>query len=130
MTKAELRNYESKLVGWRQTLREQLPPNEEPELVDDSDPIARQSAEMAGSLDHLWRHALFAQSREIDAAVERTRDGSFGYCEQCGDPISSKRLEVIPWARKCFPCQSSAPESRASLATYSMAVGSRWSSSS
>ena len=127
MTQLELRDFEARLAEWRLTLEQQLRPNESAD--EDSDPLARQSAEMAGSLDNLWRQALVAQTREIDAAVERIHDGSFGICENCDEPISAKRLEVIPWARKCFPCQSAAPEQRATL-RYTTANALRWYSPS
>jgi DnaK suppressor protein len=110
------------------TLEQQLRPPVH--LEQDPDPLARQSAELAGSLDNLWREALRVQMKEIDLALDRIHDGSFGLCEQCDQPISTKRLEVIPWARKCFPCQSAAPDQRAMLARYAVATGSRWYSSS
>jgi DnaK suppressor protein len=41
---------------------------------------------------------------EIDAAVERLRNGTFGICERCGRPIPPDRLEVRPIARTCVSC--------------------------
>ncbi len=35
--------------------------------------------------------------RQIDKALERIEDGSFGYCELTGERIGFKRLEVQPW---------------------------------
>lgn len=43
--------------------------------------------------------------REIDEALERLRDGTYGTCLDCGMPVSRKRLEAIPWARYCVSCQ-------------------------
>jgi RNA polymerase-binding transcription factor DksA len=43
---------------------------------------------------------------EIDAALERLRDGVYGSCERCTEPIQWERLEVLPTARLCTPCQS------------------------
>ena len=43
--------------------------------------------------------------REIEDALERLRDGSYGTCQDCGMPVSRKRLEAIPWARFCVSCQ-------------------------
>lgn len=37
--------------------------------------------------------------REIDAALERIRDGVFGLCASTGEPIGRERLEELPWAR-------------------------------
>lgn len=36
---------------------------------------------------------------EIDAALDRLRDGRFGISETTGEPIAYKRLLAIPWAR-------------------------------
>jgi DnaK suppressor protein len=46
--------------------------------------------------------------REIDAALERMQDGSFGACVDCEVPISAKRLAAVPWALRCISCQESA----------------------
>src|ERR1051325_9255030 len=43
--------------------------------------------------------------RDIEEALERLRDGSYGICAECGMPVSRKRLEAIPWARFCVSCQ-------------------------
>jgi len=38
---------------------------------------------------------------EIDDALRRIEDGTYGICEGNGEPISKERLEAIPWARYC-----------------------------
>jgi DnaK suppressor protein len=42
---------------------------------------------------------------EVDEALDRIEDGTFGICEECGEAISLKRLEVMPNARYCVKCQ-------------------------
>lgn len=42
---------------------------------------------------------------EIDAALERLADGSYGTCERCLESIPSERLEVLPSVRLCTNCQ-------------------------
>ncbi|MDX6474717.1 MAG: hypothetical protein QOH95_228 [Gaiellaceae bacterium] len=42
---------------------------------------------------------------EIDAALQRIEDGSYGTCEVCGKPIGAERLSAIPWARLCIDDQ-------------------------
>jgi len=37
--------------------------------------------------------------REIDLALRKMDDGSYGYCEESGEPIEVRRLEKKPWAR-------------------------------
>lgn len=41
----------------------------------------------------------------IRLALERIREGSFGECMQCGNPIGAKRLEALPWTPYCIACQ-------------------------
>ena len=42
---------------------------------------------------------------EIDSALRRIDDGSFGVCESCGCLITKKRLKAVPHARTCIKCQ-------------------------
>jgi DnaK suppressor protein len=42
---------------------------------------------------------------EIDAALRRIDDGSYGTCELCGKPIGTERLRALPWARLCIDDQ-------------------------
>lgn len=43
--------------------------------------------------------------RDIDAAMRRIADRTYGSCVDCGDPIDSTRLEVYPTAKRCLTCQ-------------------------
>jgi DnaK suppressor protein len=43
---------------------------------------------------------------EIDLALERINEGTYGVCEECGEPVGEKRLEVLPFTRVCVDCQS------------------------
>lgn len=43
--------------------------------------------------------------KQVDAALRRIERGTFGVCLECEEPISNKRLEAVPWARYCIPCQ-------------------------
>ena len=43
--------------------------------------------------------------REISGAMLRIDQGTYGVCPECGEPISFKRLEAVPWARYCVTCQ-------------------------
>lgn len=48
---------------------------------------------------------LQEELHEIDMALERLDNGSYGICIDCGKPISRERLEAIPWALRCIACQ-------------------------
>jgi len=42
--------------------------------------------------------------QEVDESLDRIENGTYGICEECGGPISLKRLEVRPVAKYCVPC--------------------------
>jgi DnaK suppressor protein len=42
--------------------------------------------------------------KEVDESLDRIENGTYGICEECGGPISMKRLEVRPVAKYCVPC--------------------------
>ena len=43
--------------------------------------------------------------REISDALQRINTGTYGVCLECEEPISTKRLDAVPWARYCVTCQ-------------------------
>jgi len=43
---------------------------------------------------------------EIEDALERIKDKTYGECGECGDPIAEKRLRALPFTRVCVDCQS------------------------
>jgi len=43
--------------------------------------------------------------KEVASALQKINEGGFGDCERCGEPISEKRLEALPFARYCIDCQ-------------------------
>ena len=45
-------------------------------------------------------------SEQSEHALERILDGSYGICENCGNPIGKNRLLVFPRATLCVPCKS------------------------
>jgi RNA polymerase-binding protein DksA len=42
---------------------------------------------------------------EIDEALQRIEDGTYGTCTNCGKEIPAERLEARPWATLCIECQ-------------------------
>jgi DnaK suppressor protein len=43
--------------------------------------------------------------KEIEAALERLDEGSYGTCDECGTEISEERLKIVPFTRYCRDCQ-------------------------
>ena len=42
---------------------------------------------------------------EIDVALRRIGDGTYGTCARCGEPIPEERLEAVPYATLCLGCR-------------------------
>lgn len=62
--------------------------------------VLRENDEVISSLDDRTRE----QIREIEAALERLSEGTWGICTQCGEAISPARLEIMPTVATCIDC--------------------------
>lgn len=63
--------------------------------------------------DELNSQLLEVESREltqIEDALERLSDGTFGYCEECEKPIPLSRLQALPYATECIDCKRKAEQ--------------------
>lgn len=48
--------------------------------------------------------ALWAKLQDVERALGKLDDGTYGVCDACGGPIDPDRLEAIPWATRCVGC--------------------------
>ncbi len=46
--------------------------------------------------------------RDVEAALRKLDEGTYGTCERCGQPIGDERLEALPAARLCLRCKQQA----------------------
>ena len=82
--------------------------------------IVDETEEIAGSDNHLAETATVTLDREIDytleensehvlgeidGALRRIAEGSFGRCGTCDGLIPEERLEALPWATECIDCR-------------------------
>jgi len=97
-----------KLINWKnellkessQTLNNLQSENEaKPDITD------RASEEIDRSFELRTRDRERKLINKIDAALLRIEDGSYGYCDETGDPISIKRLEARPVATLSLEAQ-------------------------
>ena len=42
---------------------------------------------------------------QIDQALARIAEGTYGFCQNCGVLMNEKRLTALPWSRHCVACQ-------------------------
>ena len=106
---AKMKEYfRQKLVNWKnellkessQTLNNLQNENEaKPDITD------RASEEIDRSFELRTRDRERKLINKIDAALHRIDDGSYGYCDETGDPISIKRLEARPVATLSLEAQ-------------------------
>jgi len=84
-------------------------------LTEDREPGDVQFDEESGEGDTLAVErerdlALSAQARaaieQIDRAIEKIHDGSYGKCDSCGTTIPRERLRALPYAALCVKCKS------------------------
>ena len=61
---------------------------------------AIQNDEVIDKLELVERNEL----QQIDAALNRIKSGTYGTCTSCGEKISEKRLEALPFATICIHC--------------------------
>lgn len=54
------------------------------------------------------------RAQQIEAALQRIRDGSFGKCIDCGRVIELERLKAVPWAARCIEDQEAFEHERQS----------------
>jgi DnaK suppressor protein len=100
--------FRRKLLAWRAELLKESEETleslqeggvQEPDLAD------RASAEMERALELRTRDRARKLIAKIDAALGRIEDGTYGYCEETGEPISLKRLEARPIATLSLEAQ-------------------------
>ena len=72
---------------------------QKPDLAD------RASAEMERALELRTRDRARKLIAKIDSALQRIEDGTYGFCEETGEPISLKRLEARPIATLSIEAQ-------------------------
>jgi DnaK suppressor protein len=61
--------------------------------------------EAARDLDYELLNMSSETLRNIDRALERLEEGTYGTCEECGLEIGERRLKAMPFARYCVNCQ-------------------------
>ncbi len=79
---------------------------------DDAAPLA----EMAKVIASNRNRARAEELAQIEAALQRLADDptEFGMCEQCEEPIPTRRIELMPWVRLCIDCQQGREDDRPS----------------
>ena len=64
------------------------------------------TADMAAEYAHLFGERLRKRLHLIEDALDGIKNGDYGFCEECEEPINEKRLQLMPFALFCVRCQS------------------------
>ena len=88
---------------------------------DIGDAIDSSVEEQERELDLLLQDRELARLEGIEIALKRMASDDFGYCDECGEAISKKRLLAFPLARMCINCQSNEERSRLTQNAFSRA---------
>ena len=107
MNAAQLRFFRERLLDLQKQLRENAGATTEHlrELSFAPDPADRATLEEEHALELRTRDRERKLLKKIDQALARIEDGSYGYCEDTGEPISLKRLEARPIATLSLEAQ-------------------------
>ena len=88
---------------------------------DIGDAIDSSVEEQDRELDLLLQDRDQVRLKGIENALQRIESDDFGYCDECGENISKKRLMVVPLTRMCINCQSTEERSRLAQNAFSRA---------
>jgi DnaK suppressor protein len=74
-----------------------------PEVLDFKDVAAEDTRAI---VDEVALNHTTAELRQVVAALRRVADGSYGLCQDCGEPIDERRLSALPATAFCTACQA------------------------
>jgi DnaK suppressor protein len=61
--------------------------------------------DFAENIDYALLQRHIERLREVEDALDRLEDGTYGICENCGAAINLERLKVLPFTTYCVSCQ-------------------------
>jgi DnaK suppressor protein len=74
----------------------------------ETSPLDRATVRLLNDLSREAAGHHSAEMRQLRQALARFDDGTYGFCEECGQPIGASRLLARPEARLCIDCQTRA----------------------
>ena len=114
MSTTDLTLHRGILLALRARLQGDMTQMEDNALNKEHNTTTRMPTDMAelgsGNFDQELTLSLLGSEKDaldqIDGALKRIEDGSYGRCEECGVKIPGSRLEAIPYAAQCVRCAS------------------------
>ena len=114
LTSAEIRKFKALLLAKRNEILGNVICMEDETLRKSRSDLSSMPIHMADigtdNFDQEFTLGLMDSERklivEIDDALQRIEDGTYGICQGIGKPIPKARLKAIPWTRYCVECAS------------------------
>ena len=114
MTNTDLMLHRERILALRARLQGDMTQMADNALNKDHSNTTRMPTDMAevgtGNFDQELTLSLVGSGEnaldQIEAAIARIEDGSYGRCETCGGRIRKSRLQAIPYAAQCVRCAS------------------------
>ena len=108
MSSEQVEYFRSKLISWKDSIL-----RESKETIEDMQTDTRNIPDITDRASEETDRALELRTRDrqrkliskIDSALRRIEDGTYGFCEETGDPISFKRLDARPIATLSLEAQ-------------------------
>ena len=105
--RAHLESEQKRLVEELEQLQTSVPSSEERR---EGSPFGKREEEATETLELEKRLALENRIRQelsgIEHALQKFEEGTYGLCDNCGQPIDPARLEALPQASLCLNCKA------------------------
>lgn len=108
MNPRQLAYFRGRLLEWRKKVRHEYEESflrMREEKARDADVVDQGASEAGLHMDLKSRERALNLLVQIDAALQRIEEGTYGYCEETGEEIGIKRLEARPLATLCVEAQ-------------------------
>lgn len=111
LTEAQIEVYRERLLELKKTIEAALLQSAGERPIEKSGStigrLSRMDAMQVQAMGQLGRSQLEVRLQRIDGALHSVRSGWYGLCRECKEAISLKRLDAMPEAPFCVPCQES-----------------------
>src|SRR4051794_1381295 len=109
LRKEKLLKFRNELISRREAIAENLRLATSEMINDESvytDSIDQASADMDKSFNLQMKNRERNALGQIDEALRRLSDGTYGVCEKCDESISEGRIEAFPFTTLCIDCKA------------------------
>ena len=111
--RSRLESEQKHLLGELEQLKTDTRPTE---MRREGSPFGKREEEATESFELEKRLALEKQIKdhlaEVEHALRKFEKGTYGLCDNCGQPIDPDRLEALPQANRCVNCKAKNAKSR------------------